>query len=139
MSAAPWVLDTGVVSGLMKGIPSIVERVAGLPKPDVLVPQPVLAEISNGIQRLWTSAHRDRLQARFQLVLGELHRAEWTDAVTLAYGELRAEIEQKGAPIPDWDVAVAAHTIAHDGTLVTLRAHRFVRIERLRIADWSGE
>jgi len=47
-----YVLDTNAVSALMKGNPAVVERLAATEPAGVTVPQPVLAEIAFGIERL---------------------------------------------------------------------------------------
>ena len=47
-----YILDTNAVSALMKGDAQIIERLKRVGKQDVGVPQPVLAEIAYGIERL---------------------------------------------------------------------------------------
>ena len=77
-----YVLDTNAVSALMKGTAAVVERLAAIQPGHVRIPQPVLAEIAYGIERLPRSKRREALHARFELVCSELQRTEWTDAVS---------------------------------------------------------
>jgi predicted nucleic acid-binding protein len=44
-----YVLDTNSVSALMKGDPAAIERLAAINRADVKVPQPVVAEIDDGV------------------------------------------------------------------------------------------
>lgn len=44
-----YLLDTNAVSALMKGVPAVVDRLQTIPRADVAVPQPVLAEIAYGL------------------------------------------------------------------------------------------
>ena len=67
-----YVLDTNAVSALMKGNPAVVERLATYTPADVAVPQPVIAEIAFGIERLPRSRRRSVLQSRFDLICSEL-------------------------------------------------------------------
>jgi predicted nucleic acid-binding protein len=53
-----YVLDTNAVSALMKGTAAVIERLAATAPADVAVPQPVLAEIAFGIERLPRSKRR---------------------------------------------------------------------------------
>lgn len=62
------VLDTNAVSALMKGDPLVLERLKQRGKGEVSVPQPVLAEIAYGIERLPKSKRKEALQERFDLV-----------------------------------------------------------------------
>ena len=132
-----YVLDTNAVSALMKGNPAVVERLAATTPADVAIPQPVLAEIAFGIERLPRSKRRASLQARFELVSVELPRAEWTDAVSQMFGRVKATLERRGTRIEDFDAAIAAHALVLEATLVTADLDHMVRVPGLRVEDWS--
>jgi tRNA(fMet)-specific endonuclease VapC len=134
-----YVLDTNAVSALMKGTPAVVERLAATTPAEVAIPQPVLAEIAFGIERLPRSKRRTSLQARFDLVSAELPRAEWTDAVSQAFGRIKAMLERRGTRIEDFDAAIAAHALSLEATLVTANLHHMVRVPGLRVEDWSQD
>ena len=131
------ILDTNAVSALMKGNPAVVERVAATTRAEVAIPQPVLAEIAFGIERLPRSKRRTSLQARFDLVSAELPRAEWTDAVSQMFGRIKATLERRGTRIEDFDAAIAAHALALEATLVTANLDHMIRVPGLRVEDWS--
>ena len=132
-----YVLDTNAVSALMKGNPATVERLAATAPADVAIPQPVLAEIAFGIERLPRSKRRASLQARFELISAELPRAEWTDAVSQMFGRIKATLERRGTRIDDFDDAIAAHALALEATLVTANRDHMIRVPGLRVDDWS--
>ena len=132
-----YVLDTNAVSALMKGSPAVVERLAAITPVEVAIPQPVLAEIAFGIERLPRSKRRTSLQARFDLVSAELPRAEWTDAVSQTFGRIKATLERRGTRIEDFDAAIAAHALALEATLVTANLDHMIRVPGLRVEDWS--
>ena len=132
-----YVLDTNAVSALMKGAAPVVERLAASAPADVAVPQPVLAEIAFGIERLPRSKRRAALQSRFDLVFAELPRAEWTDAVSQTFGRIKATLERRGTRIEDFDAAIAAHALALDATLVTANVDHLIRVPGLHVEDWS--
>lgn len=132
-----YLLDTNAVSALMKGSVAVVERLAATKPADVAVPQPVLAEIAFGIERLPRSKRRAALQSRFDLISAELPRAEWTDVVSQTFGRIKATLERRGTRIEDFDAAIAAHALALDATLVTANLGHMVRVPGLRVEDWS--
>ena len=132
-----YVLDTNAVSALMKGLPAVVDRLAAADPGDVGIPQPVIAEISYGIERLPRSKRRRALQDRFDMVCSELQRVEWTDAVSHAYGRIKAALERRGNRIEDFDAAIAAHALAVGATLVTSNVDHMNRVPGLRVEDWS--
>ena len=132
-----YVLDTNTFSALMKGDATVVGRLSRVGRPEVMVPQPVLAEIAYGIARLPRSRRRALLRERLELLQGELARAEWTDAVSARFGEVKAALERRGQRIEDFDAAIAAHALAEDATLVSGNAGRMRRVPGLAVEDWS--
>ena len=133
-----YVLDTNTVSFLMRGDEAVAARLARRPRTEVLIPQPVVAEIEYGLARLPRSNRRTRLRKRFSVLLAEMIRADWTDAVSLSFGEIKADLESRGVRLEDFDVAIAAHAVAYEGTLVTDNLSQMTRIEGLRVENWRG-
>ncbi len=107
-----YVLDTNVVSLLMKGDPAVIARLKAVSRADVCMPQPVVAEIAYGIQRLPRSKRRDALSSRFELLKNEIRLVPWSDDLSEAFGAIKSELERKGVRIEDFDAAVAAHALA---------------------------
>jgi hypothetical protein len=56
-----------------------------------------------------------------------LLRPEWTDAVSQAYGRIKAALERRGTCIEDFDAAIAAHALATSATLVTANLDHMAR------------
>jgi tRNA(fMet)-specific endonuclease VapC len=132
-----YVLDTNVVSELMKGTAGVIGRLSSTARDDVTVPQPVLAEIAFGLARLPKSRRRADLEARFDLIRAELPRADWTDQVSDAYGAIKASLQRQGQRIEEFDAAIAAHALATGAVLVTANRAHMARVPGLRIEDWS--
>jgi tRNA(fMet)-specific endonuclease VapC len=133
-----YVLDTNAVSALMKGEPAVVEQLLAAHREDVAIPQPVIAEIAYGIERLARSKRRQRLQERFDLICAEVARAAWTDAVSERFGQIKATLERKGQRIEDFDAAIAAHALAEGAALVTANVADMKRVPGLTIDDWAA-
>ena len=132
-----YVLDTNAVSALMKGDETAVERLASHTPAEVAIPQPVIAEIAYGIERLPRSRRRRALQTRFDLLCSEIPRAVWTDAVSHAYGRIKTTLERRGTRIEDFDAAIAAHALALGATLVTANIEHMARVPGLEVEDWT--
>jgi predicted nucleic acid-binding protein len=120
----------------MRGDTSVAAQLERHLRTDILLPQPVVAEIEYGLSRLPRSHRQRRLRERFTLLLGELMRTEWTDAVSLAFGETKAGLESRGIRLEDFDVAIAAHALAYPAILVTDNVSQMNRIPGLRVENW---
>jgi len=131
-----YVLDTNSVSFLMRGDATVRDQLASHSRTDVLLCQPVIAEIEYGLARMRRSARASRLRRHFDLFLEELVRVSWTDEVSRAFGRIKSDLERRGVRLEDFDVAVAAHAIAARATLVTDDVDQMGRISGLRVANW---
>jgi tRNA(fMet)-specific endonuclease VapC len=134
-----YILDTNVVSSLMRGEPRVIERLRRVARADVFMPQPVVAEIAYGILRLARSKRKEALLSRFELLRAEIRRADWSDDVSEAFGIVKAALERKGERIEDFDAAVAAHALTDGAVLVTANLKHTMRVAGLEIEDWSED
>ena len=123
----------------MAGDPAVCESILSRSRTDVLLPQPVVAEVEYGLARLRKSKKRERLTRRFRMFLGALARAAWTDDVSRRFGSIKAELERAGIRLEDMDVAIAAHALALDATLVSDNVAHMSRIADLRVENWRTE
>ena len=121
----------------MKGEPPVIQRLQAVNRRDVAIPQPVIAEIAYGIERLPRSKRRDTLQQRFDAMRMELGRAAWTDIVSERFGTIKAALEKRGKRIEDFDAAIAAHALAEGAVLVTANLDQMTRVPGLKVEDWS--
>ena len=134
-----YVLDTNTLSFAMGGDPAVCGSILSQSRTDVLLPQPVVAEVQYGLARLRRSKKRERLTRRFKPFLRELPRAAWTDEVSRMFGSIKAELERAGTRLEDMDLAIAAHALARDATLVSDNVAHRSRITDLRIENWRTE
>ena len=133
-----YVLDTNIASEWIRGTPQIIGRLRNTAKSDVSIPQPVLAELAYGVERLPRSKRRDRLLERYVALRAEVTRSAWTDAVSDAFGNVKSELERNGERIEDFDAAIAAHALAANAVLVTTNVKHMKRVPGLLLEDWSG-
>lgn len=57
----------------------------------------------------------------------------------MAYGDVRASLEQQGKPIGPLDTLIGSHAYAPDIILVTHNTRQFSRIDGLRLEDWIAQ
>ena len=131
-----YVLDTNALSALMKGSAAVVERLAATAPADVAIPQPVIAEIAFGIERLrGRSAGRRCSRASISSPQNPTRRVDRCRQPM--FGRIKATLERRGTRIEDFDAAIAAHALALDATLVTANVDHMIRVPGLRVENWS--
>jgi tRNA(fMet)-specific endonuclease VapC len=131
-----FILDTTTVSALMRGERRVSARLLATAPDDVAVPQPVMAELRYGLARLPKSRRRRELEARLDVLTQGIERALWSDEVSQLFGVAKADLEKRGERVDDFDVAIAAHALAHGATVVTDNVRHFERIRGLGVESW---
>lgn len=92
-----------------------------------------IAELEYGVQK---SKAKEKNRNALTAFLLPLEFLPFDDVSANAYGKIRAQLEQAGAPIGAMDMLIAAQAIAHNYTLVTHNLKEFSRVPDLRCKSW---
>lgn len=136
MASSLFLLDTNIISDLMKGAGSLAAQRGRLAMQSgkvicVCTSVVVQCELVLGL----TKRPSARLQAAYDLEMARLQILPLTDSVPLHYARLRAHLEAIGQPIGPNDALIAAHALAINAILVSVDA-KFLRVPSLRVANW---
>jgi len=118
------ILDTNVISELMRGTPApaVVRWVNAKPAVNLYVTSITQAEILHGIQLLTRGKRRDAIAAAASVMFEQDFAgrilAFGSDAA-IAYAEIAAARRRAGRPISGFDAQIAAIARVHDADLVT--------------------
>ncbi len=132
-----YILDTNIVSELMRGNAAALAKLRECSSQNVALPQPVRAEIAFGLALMRRSRRKATLEHRWAVLAQELRSASWTDEVSQSFAEIKALLQRNGNLIEDFDIAIAAHATAEGHCLVTNNTKHLARIKGLRIEDWT--
>jgi tRNA(fMet)-specific endonuclease VapC len=125
-----FLLDTNIVIAMFADEPSFRERLKS--NPTLFIPSVVLGELYYGALasiRIKENLKKVDDLARLVVVLN-------CDARTARrFGEVKNGLRQKGRPIPENDVWIAALCLDHNLTLVSRDFH-FEAIDGLRLQSW---
>jgi tRNA(fMet)-specific endonuclease VapC len=129
-----YLLDTNAVSYALRNTrPHFSRRFESISLAQIKISVITEAELLFGLARR-PEAHA--LAASVHALMKKISILPWTSAAAGHYAILRAALEQKGQPMDDMDMMIAAHALAEDMVLVTNDA-AFRRIDRLRAEDWT--
>ena len=132
-----YLLDTDILSNLMKRTPSsaLVARVARVPPEHQFTSSITLGELVYGAHRLRerTAILLERIE---DTLVPNLPVLPFDTSAARRYGEIRAELEQRGTPIGDADVRIAAIALAHGLKVVTAHERHFRRVPGLETENW---
>jgi tRNA(fMet)-specific endonuclease VapC len=128
-----FLLDTNIVSDVVRRPQGrIVEHIRKVGEAQVCTSVIVAAELRYGAAKKGSQ----RLTAQLAAVLEALDVLPFEPPADVAYGLIRAQLEQAGQVIGANDLLIAAHTVAVGCVLVTDNEAEFARVHGLRRENW---
>jgi tRNA(fMet)-specific endonuclease VapC len=128
-----FLLDTNIIIALFAQEKVIQEYL--MTAQEVFVPAIVIGELYYGAQNSGRIEENVSRVDKFAAINEILH----CDAKTAQYyGLIKQKLRQKGQPIPDNDIWIAAIDQQYELTLVSRDQH-FSKIERLQLESWSNK
>ncbi len=133
MAALIWMLDTNILSHLIKAPQgAVVQRLAGI-DPDSLCTSIVVAcELRFGAQRRGSPV----LQMKVDELLENLNVLAFDAEADRHCADIRTVLERAGTPIGSHDLFIAAHARSLGLTLVSHNLREFARVPGLEVEDW---
>jgi len=110
-------LDTSVAIAVLAGQAG---PLLSQPPKEFLLPVPVIGELRYGALN---SRRRAENLAEVERLVGRCRVVDITAATATVYARLRLELKEKGKPIPENDLWIAALCVEHHVPLVTLDGH----------------
>lgn len=127
-----YMLDTNMVSHIIKRQPQAIARLLEVPMHSVCISAVTAGELAFGL------AKRPQALALREAVNEFLRRVEvmpWDAAVAQSYGTLRAALYKKGTPLAALDLQIAAHAL-HLKAMLVSNDRVFARVGGLAVEDW---
>ncbi|AMR81739.1 type II toxin-antitoxin system VapC family toxin [Cupriavidus nantongensis] len=126
-----YLLDANAVIAMLKGEPTMLERLRAHLPSDFGLPAIVAHELFYGAYKSQrAAANLARIEAlQFEVVPFDAEDAQHA-------GEIRAQLEAVGTPIGPYDVLIAGQARARNLILVTHNIREFARVAQLAVDDW---
>jgi len=129
-----YLLDTNTCSYIIKGNrPHVRERLLKVPMSEVGISVVTEAELRFGVARL---PHAKRLNTAVEEFLLRVEVLPWDSDAAQRYARVRADLEDRGEPMGNLDMMIAAQALAAEAVLVT-SDRVFRRVKGLKTEDWS--
>lgn len=129
----PFLFDTDAISELLRPKPSreYVKWLSAVPREDQFTSAVTVGELFKGAYR---SPARDRhLQNIEERILPAVTVLPYDTATARVFGQIQAQLEEKGRRLADADLQIAATAIYHGLELVTGNVKHFERVPQIMI------
>lgn len=129
-----YMLDTNICIALIRQKPqSVIQHVVACTPGDIALSSITVAELAHGAYK--SNQTQKNLQALEQLTL-PLEVVDFDQRASIAYGQIRAMLEEQGNIIGSMDLLIGAHALSLGLILITNNTREFERIPNLKLEDW---
>lgn len=128
-----YMLDTNMVSHLVKGNPFALLQLTSVPMPALCISSITLGELHFGLAK---RPEAKRLHAAIHELLSRVEALPWDEAVAVTYGEVRAQMALTGRVLGSLDMLIAGHAL-HVGAVLVSSDQAFRMVPRLTVTDWT--
>ena len=128
-------LDTNMVSHIIKGHSAVIKRLLSLPMDALCISSITEAELRFGLAK---RPEARKLHLAVKELLLRVDVLPWDSANTAHYGKLRAALELQGKTLVPLDLLIAAHARTLNTVLVT-NDSAFKQVVGLAVEDWTLE
>jgi tRNA(fMet)-specific endonuclease VapC len=127
-------LDTNMVSHLINQNPSVVRRVVAISMASLCISAITAGELQFGLAKRPAAA---RLHLAVTELLRRIDVLAWDHTVSIGYGTIRADLQNRGKTLAAMDLLIATHALAIGAVLVT-NDRAFRQVASLDVEDWSA-
>ena len=127
-----FLLDTNIVIALLKGDDTVLSNMDRAL--EVFIPVVALGELFFGAAK---SGRPVENRARVERFAAGSAIVSCDPDIAREYGRVKQQLRERGRPLPENDIWIAAAAVRHGMVLVTRDRH-FQEVEGLQTADWAG-
>ncbi len=132
--ALKYMIDTCICIYAMNGRMGVMDEWLNHEQGEICISMMTYAELRFGIEK---SKRREENLAKLQEFLEGVRILDFDGLAADEYAKVRRYLSEKGEPIGDRDMMIAAHANSLDLTLVTHNVREFARVPGLEVADWA--
>ena len=129
-----YLLDTNICIYIIKKKPvEVIKRFLKMKPDSIGISSITVSELYYGIAK---SSKPNENTIAFEQFILPLTVLDFNKDDSIAYGRLRAKLEQKGKLIGAMDMLIAAQALSRDLIIVTNNEREFKKIEGLSVENW---
>jgi tRNA(fMet)-specific endonuclease VapC len=128
-----YLLDTDSVSYALRGQGDVGVRIRACNPSDLRISAITLAELRYGADRKGSR----KLHALIDTFAATIEAVPFDEVAAAEFGRIGSMLAERGTPIGEFDVLIAAHAVSLRCTLVTNNVRHFSRVPGLSVENWA--
>lgn len=127
-----YLLDTDSVSYALRGQGEVADRIRKQRPSELCVSAITLAELRFGADRKGSR----KLHGLIDTFASAVDVVPFDEAAATEFGRIGSLLAERGTPIGEFDILIAAHAVALRCTLVTNNTRHFSKVPGLSLENW---
>jgi tRNA(fMet)-specific endonuclease VapC len=128
-----YMLDTNICIRVLRDRPPSAKARFNAEAEVLCISTVTLGELLHGAAK---SAHPVKQRHEVERLVGRLTVLSFDEDAAAHYGDIRADLERRGAVIGPYDLQIAAHARSRGLVVITGNLGEFQRVSGLRSEDW---
>lgn len=128
-----YLLDTDSVSFALRGHGEVGAHIRTRKPSDLCMSAITIAELRYGADRKGSR----KLHGLIDTFTTAIEVVSFDDTAAAEFGRIGSTLAERGTPIGDFDVLIAAHAVALRCTLVTNNVRHFSKVRGLSVENWT--
>ena len=128
-----YLLDTDTISYALRGEGRVAERITAHKPSELCMSAITLAELRYGADRKGSR----RLHDLIDTFAAAVEILDFGEDAAMEFGRIGTILAERGTPIGEFDVLIAAHAASLRCTLVTNNIRHFSRVPGLAVENWK--
>jgi tRNA(fMet)-specific endonuclease VapC len=125
-------LDTDSVSCALRGQGGVADQIKARRPSELCMSAITLAELRFGADRKGSR----KLHGLIDVLAASIEVAPFDEGAAADFGRIASLLADRGTPIGEFDILIAAHAVALRCTLVTNNTRHFSRVPGLSLENW---
>ena len=127
-----YLLDTDSVSYALRGHGDVADRIKTRRPSELCMSAITLAELRFGADR----KESRKLHGLIDVLAAAIEVAPFDESAAAEFGRIGSALAERGTPIGEFDILIAAHAVALRCTLVTNNTRHFSKVPGLSLQNW---
>jgi tRNA(fMet)-specific endonuclease VapC len=127
-----YLLDTDTVSYALRGKGDVAAKIKTRRPSELCMSAITLAELRFGADRKGSR----KLHGLIDVFAGAIEVAPFDEGAATEFGRIGSLLAERGTPIGEFDILIAAHAVALRCTLVSNNTRHFSKVSGLSLENW---
>jgi predicted nucleic acid-binding protein len=131
-----YLLDTNIISYLVRGKNNIQDKVANIPFDELAISSITFSELLYGSSIIKDKVQSNLLITTYLNIAQELELLDFDYNSAIIFSDIKSDLKKLGKLVADTDIQIASIAINNNLILITNNTKDFINMKNLKLDNW---